>query len=73
MNQFYLKKGHRAVYPFPWVSGQVPQPWPSTHMRVIIPLSEAEKRNSHKKCHVQVVNRNNILSVQPARLKLRKS
>lgn len=74
MNQFCLKKNHRVVYPFPWVSKQEPCPWKqSTHMRVIIPLTESEKIYSHKKAHTQIVRRDNIQEIGPQKLKLRKS
>lgn len=73
-NSYYLRKTGRVCYPFPWVSRQEPCPWnQSTHMRVLIPLSKAEKKKSQKKVHMQVVAMQNVVTVQPARIKLKQS
>lgn len=57
---YYLRKSGREVYPFPWTSTKVPCPWKNGYMRVIIPLTEEEKKYSTKTCHVQVVKISNI-------------
>lgn len=55
-----LKKSGRVCYPFNWESGSLPKPWPNTHSRVMIPLTAAERKHSNKKCHIQIVNNENL-------------
>lgn len=61
-------KSGRVCYPFPWESSAVPQPWPQQHERVVIPLTAAERRNSTKKCHIQIVAKRNLSEVKEVRL-----
>lgn len=60
MQMLKLRKSGRICYPFNWESGSLPKPWPNTHSRVLIPLTQTERRNSTKKCHVQIVNNTNL-------------
>lgn len=57
---YFLRKSGREVYPFPWSSTKVPCPWPAGYMRVVIPMTEQEKRYSTKTCHIQIVRVSNI-------------
>ena len=66
-----LKKSGRVCYPFPWHSSQKAQPWPNTHQRVLIPLSEKEKINSKKTCHIQIIANSKLEEVRESRLTLR--
>ena len=60
-NEVYtLRKSNRIVYPFPWTSTKIPCPWKAGYMRVVMPLTESEKRNSAKHCHIQVVKISNL-------------
>lgn len=61
-------KSGRVCYPFPWESSAIPQPWSQKHERVVIPLTAAERRNSTKKCHIQVVAKRNLSEVKEVRL-----
>lgn len=69
MNQsrmFKMPDG-RVAYPFPWESGTLPQPWKAGYMRVVIPLTAAERRNSIKKCHIQIVRAAKLKEVKEPR------
>lgn len=66
-----IVKSGRVCYPFQWESSAIAQPWPNTHERVVIPLSAAERRNSNKKAHVQIVAKRNLVDVREVRLELR--
>ena len=65
-----IVKSDRVCYPFPWESSQIPQPWKNTHERVVIPLTVAERRNSNKKAHIQIVAKRNLIDVREVRLEL---
>lgn len=58
-----LKKSGREVAILRWIAPNIPKPWPSTHERVVIPLSAEEKRNSDKKFHIQIVRKDNLILV----------
>lgn len=64
---YQLKKSGRECYLLPWGSDKIPCPWKSGYARVIIPLTEAEKVNSQKKCHMQVVKIDNLVRSQQNR------
>ena len=62
---YMLNSTGRICYPFPWESKSLPTPWKdSTHMRVMIPLSERERIKSGKKCHFQIVRRSKITEIK---------
>ena len=61
----------RVAYPFPWESSQIPKPWKDGYERVCIPLTPAERLNSNKKCHVQIVASRNLEVVKEPRYVLR--
>ena len=61
---YMLNSTGRQVFPFPWESKFAPCPWDdSTYMRVLIPLSENEKRNSTKIVHTQIIKRSKITTL----------
>lgn len=60
----------RVCYPFPWESTKTEQPWRNGYSRVMIPLTETEKINSNKKCHVQIVRNNKLSKVREVRITL---
>lgn len=64
---FKLKSSGRVCYPFPWESRATPQPWKPGYMRVMIPLTQSERRNSQKKCHTQIVRNENLEKVKEVR------
>lgn len=66
-----IKKCGRICYSFPWESSQLPQPWPNTHERVVLPMTASERRLSKKCCHVQVIAKRNLDAVREVRLELR--
>ncbi len=66
------KKSGRICYAFPWASHKIPCPWNAgTYERVLLPLTESEKRNSQKKVHVQIFKRTNLEAVKPTVLAIR--
>lgn len=65
-----ITKSGRVCYPFPWESSAIPQQWSQKHERVVIPLTAAERRNSTKKCHIQVVAKRNLSEVKEVRLSI---
>jgi diphthamide biosynthesis methyltransferase len=61
---YMLSSTGRQVFPFHWESKSLPCPWKDeTHMRVLVPLSENEKRNSDKLVHIQIVKRSKIMTL----------
>lgn len=66
-----IKKSGRACIQFPWESSQLPKPWNDGYERVCIPLTPAERRNSNKKCHIQIVASRNLEVVKEPRYVLR--
>lgn len=61
---YMLNSTGRQVFPFPWESRNAPCPWrDETHMRVLIPLNEQERKNSDKKVHTQIVKRSKIIAL----------
>jgi len=67
----YIRRTGRVVLPFPWITSS-PCPWPqATHQRVLIPLTEDEKRNSKKKVHVQIMRKDNLQYSNPPRIRIR--
>lgn len=66
---YRVKKTGRVCYGFPWASHKVPQPWGSAYERVVIPTTA--KDNTSKKCHIQIVRRDNLEIVKEPRLQLR--
>lgn len=67
---YKLKKSGRVCYPFPWDSHKLPCPWKGGYMRVMIPLTVAERKGSTKPCHTQIVKISNLEKVQEGRLTL---
>lgn len=67
---FTLRKNGRVCYPFPLQSTQVEQ-IPNGYHRVFIPFTSAEKLNSFKTGHIQVVRDSNLIPVKEQRLKIR--
>lgn len=67
---FTLRKNGRICYPFPLQSTQVEQ-IPNGYQRVFIPFTSAEKLNSFKTGHIQVVRDSNLIPVKEQRLKIR--
>lgn len=65
---FVLRKSNRTCYMLPWGSDKIPCPWKSGYARVMIPLTESERLNSNKTCHVQVVKIDNIRQVRATRI-----
>ena len=65
-----ITKSGRVCYPFPWESFAIPQQWSQKHERVVIPLTAAERRNSTKKCHIQIVAKRNLSEVKEVRLSI---
>jgi len=65
-----ITKSGRVCYPFPWESSAIPQQWSQKHERVVIPLTVAERRNSNKKAHIQIVAKRNLVDVREVRLEL---
>lgn len=65
-----INKTGRVCYPFPWESSAIPQQWSQKHERVVIPLTAAERRNSTKKCHTQIVAKRNLSEVKEVRLSI---
>lgn len=65
-----ITKSGRVCYPFPWESSAIPQPWSQKHERVVIPLIAAERCNSTKKCHIQIVAKRNLEEVKEVRLSI---
>ena len=61
---YVLKKSGRSCYMLPWGSDKLPCPWRSGYARVMIPLTDNEKLNSKKLCHIQVVKISNLNRVQ---------
>lgn len=59
----YLADG-RECFVFPWASEKLPRPWKNGYTRVIIPLTKAEKINSSKKCHIQIVRTDKLKSTK---------
>lgn len=71
MKIYTHKKTGRACYPFPWESRSAPCPWNAEkYERVVIPLTNTEKRGSKKLVHIQIVRRENLELVKQPRLKL---
>lgn len=66
---FTLRKNGRVCYPFPLQSTQVDQ-IPNGYQRVFIPFTSAEKLNSFKTGHIQVVRDSNLIPVKEHRLKI---
>lgn len=62
-----INRTGRVCYPFPWESSAIPQPWSQKHERVVIPLTADERRNSTKKCHIQIVAKRNLSEVKEVR------
>lgn len=56
-----LKKTGRVCQELPWKAAS-PAPWDLDYIRVVIPFTEAERRNATpgKTCHIQVVRRDSI-------------
>lgn len=67
---FMLKKTGRVCYPLPWESAKMPQPWKHGYTRVMIPLTEEEKKHSFKHCHTQIVRNDNLKKIQESRLSI---
>ena len=65
---YRIRKCGRVCYPFPWESAKVAAPWKAGYMRVMIPLTEQERRHSEKKCHIQIVRITKLEKIQEARL-----
>lgn len=65
-----LKKGGRRVFPFPWQFKNINRPWDESHMRVMIPYTQAEMRvrKDSRLCHTQIVRRDSIEVVREVRL-----
>lgn len=63
----HIKTG-RACYDFPWHSSG-PCPWDQgKYIRVVMPFTDREARNSHKKVHIQIIKRSSLELVKPTRL-----
>lgn len=61
---YMLTSTGRQVFPFHWESKALPCPWKDeTYMRVLVPLSENEKRNSDKLVHTQIIHRSKIMTL----------
>lgn len=67
---YKLKSTGRVCMMFPWDNHKVPCPWKGGYARVMIPLTESEKRNSNKKAHTQIVRVGNLVKIQETRLKV---
>lgn len=67
---YKLKKSGRVCYPFPWDSRKLPCPWKDGYMRVMIPLTTTERRNSKKLCHTQIVKISSLMKIREGRLSL---
>lgn len=71
---FKMKKTGRVCYQFPWGStkGAAARPWKDGYERVIIPLSESEKKfsNPSTTCHIQVMRRENLEIIKENKLQL---
>lgn len=67
-----IKSSNRICQIFPWLAPEG-RPWDEGYERVVIPLSEKEQMNSKKKCHIQIVRRDNLERVQQNRLTLRRT
>lgn len=64
-----IKSSNRICQIFPWLAPEG-RPWSDSHERVIIPLSEDEKKGSKKKCHIQVVRKDNLELIRENRMQL---
>ncbi len=62
---FRIKSSNRLCQLFPWIAPEG-KPYGDAYERVVIPLSEAEKRNckSSTKCHIQIVRRDNLEEIK---------
>jgi hypothetical protein len=67
---YKMKKTNRVCMLFPWDNNKLPQPWPPGYARVMIPLTESEKRNSLKKAHTQIVRVDSLSKIQEIRLRI---
>lgn len=67
---YKMKKTNRVCMLFPWDNNKLPCPWRSGYARVLIPLTEAEKRNSIKKVHTQIVRVDSLTKIQETRLQI---
>ena len=58
---YKLRSTGRQVFPMPW-KANTSCPWnKDTHMRVVIPFSEVELRNSSKFNHIQIVRKSRLI------------
>ncbi len=62
---FRIKSSNRLCQLFPWMA-PCERPWSEKHERVVLQLSESEKKfsNPSTKCHVQVVRKDNLEEVK---------
>lgn len=67
---YKLKSTGRVCMMFPWDNHKLPCPWKGGYARVLIPLTAAEKKNSTKKVHTQIVKATNLVKIQEARLRI---
>lgn len=68
---YMLNSTGRQVFLFPWESRGAQCPWDdSKYIRVLIPLNAAERRNSNKKVHTQIIRRDNLREVRQMRMKI---
>jgi len=65
---YKMKKSGRVCMMFPWDNNKLPCPWKSGYARVLIPLTQTERRNSDKKVHTQIVRISNLVRIQETRL-----
>lgn len=57
-----LRSTKRQVFPLTWTGGKGSAcPWnQDTHMRVTIPFTAVERRNSDKNMHIQIVRKDSL-------------
>lgn len=71
MSVYTNKKTGRVCYAFPWESQKAPCPWnQQAYERVVIPMTDTEKRNTRKTVHIQIMRRSNLQVMREPRLRV---